>query len=126
MLGALVFGGYMMVKSLGNDLMGDPAGGPSGRAAGSLVLRISGTPGLPFSGNITTAEGTENISGTLGAAPMDFEISGDGVAGLNIVTVNVRSQGTGSLKVELLENGQVVQVQETSAATGSISLTYSP
>ena len=125
MLGALVIGGYQLVKSFGADL-GDPSGGASGGTNPSLVIRVSGTPGVPFSGNITTAEGTENISGTVGATPTDFEISGDGVAGLSVVTVNVRSQGTGSLKVELLENGQVVQVQETSAASGTVSLTYSP
>lgn len=125
-LGALVVVGYLTVRSLGDDLIGDPAGGSSGEA-GSLVLRLSGTPGVAFSGDYTTPSGTQNISGTLGATPVDYDISGDGVAGVNVVTVNVRVQGmTGSLKAELLDNGQVVQSQETNATTGAVSLTHSP
>ena len=127
MLGALVIVGYLSVKSLGGSLVGNPGGASSGGAGGSLVVRVSGTPGVPFSGNYTTATGSRNISGTVGAAPIDFEIPGASVAGVNVVTVNVQLQGsTGSLRVELLENGQVVQAQETNAATGPASLTYSP
>ena len=126
-LGALVVVGYLAANSLSGGLMGDPAGGASGDAEGSLVVRVSGTPGVPFSGNYTTATGSQNINGTVGAAPMDFKIPSSSVAGVNVVTVNVQRQGTsGALKVELVENGQVVQSQEANAATGTLSLTYSP
>jgi len=82
---------------------------------------------VSFSGNYTTATGSQNINGTVGATPTDFEIPGGGVAGMNVVTVNVQRQGsTGTLKAEILENGQVVQSQETNATTATVSLTYSP
>ena len=74
----------------------------------------------------TTPEGSHNISGTLGANPTDYELGGEGVAGLNVVTANVQKLGTsGTLKVEILKNGQVVQSGETSTANNSVSVTYS-
>jgi Ethanolamine utilization protein EutJ (predicted chaperonin) len=46
---------------------------------------------------------------------------------LNVVTANVQMQGTtGTLKVEILKNGQVVQSAETNTANNALSLTYSP
>jgi hypothetical protein len=48
------------------------------------------------------------------------------VAGLNIITVNVQQLGaSGTLKVEILKDGQVVQSGETNAANNTVSLTYS-
>ena len=127
-LAALIFVALLMVNSLGGSLtgglMGDsrPAGG-----AGSLVLRISGTPGVQFTGDYTTPQGTQNFSGTLGTTPTDYEVRGEGIAGLNVVTVNVQKQGMGgTLKVEILQNGQVVQSAETDATNNAVSLTYSP
>ncbi len=127
-LAALIIVAFLMVNSLESSLSGGLAGdAPSGGDAGSLVLRISGTPGVGFSGNYTTPEGSQNFSGTLGAAPTDYELGDEGIAGFNVVTVNVQKQGTsGTLKVEILENGQVVQSAETSATNNTVSLTYSP
>ena len=126
-LAALIFVAFLMVNSLGASLSGGPADdAPSGGAADSLVLRISGTPGVEFGGNYTTPQGSQNVSGTLGTTPMDYELGGEGVAGLNLVTVNVQKQGVGgTLKVEILKNGQVVQSAETNAATNTVSLSYS-
>lgn len=121
-LAALVFGGYLAVQSF----EGSPSGGDS-PGGGSLVLRVSGSPGVGFSGNYTTASGSKNVSGAVGGQPTDYELSGKGVGGVNIVTANVRKQGgNGALKVEILEDGRVVQSQETNAANGSVSVTYSP
>ncbi len=127
-LAALIFGAFLMVNSLEGSLSGGLAGdAPSGGTAGSLVLRISGTPGVEFSGNYTTPQGSQNLSGTLGTTPTDYELGGKGVAGLNVLTANVRKQGTnGTLKVEILKNGQLVQSRETNAANNTVSVTYSP
>ncbi len=126
-LAALIIVALLMVNQLGSLSGGLAGDAPSGGDAGSLVLRISGTPGVGFSGNYTTPEGSQNLSGTLGAAPTDYELGGEGIAGFNVVTANVQAQGTsGTLKVEILENGQVVQSAETSAANNTVSLTYSP
>jgi hypothetical protein len=126
-LATLIIVGVLMVNSLGASLGGGLAGDtPSGGATDSVVLRISGTSGVQFSGNYTTPEGTQSISGTIGAAPTDYKIGGEGVAGMNLVTANVQKQGTyGTLKVEILKNGQVVQSGETNATNNSVSVTYS-
>jgi hypothetical protein len=126
-LAALIFVAFLVVNSLGGSLTGGQAGdAPSGGDADSLVLRISGTPGVGFSGNYTTPQGSQNFSGTLGTTPTDYELGGEGVAGLNVVTANVQKQGMGgTLRVEILKNGQVVQSAETNATNNTVSLTYS-
>jgi hypothetical protein len=126
-LAALVFVAILMVNQLGSSLSGGPAGdAPSGSAAGSLVLRISGTPGVEFSGNYTTPQGSRNISGTLGSTPTDYELGGEAIAGVNVISVNVQKQGTyGTLKVEALKNCQLIQSAETTATSNSVSLTFS-
>ncbi len=127
-LAALVFGAFLVVDRLGGGLLaGGPAGdAPSEGAAGSVVLRISGTPGVQFSGDYTTPQGSREFGGTLGAAPTDYELGGEGVAGLNVVTANVHKQGTGgTLKVEILEDGWVVQSAQTNPTTDTVSVTYS-
>jgi hypothetical protein len=127
-LAALAFVAFLMVNSFGASLTGEPAGNaPFGGAGDSLALRISGTPGVEFSGNYTTPQGSQTFSGTLGTTPTGYELGGEGIAGVNVVTVNVQKQGTmGTLKVEILRNGQVVQSAETNATTNTVSLTYSP
>jgi hypothetical protein len=126
-LAALIFVAFLMVNSLSENLGGGPAGdAPPGGATGSLVLRISGTPGIQFSGNYTTPQGSQNISGALGTTSTDYQLADQGIAGLNVVTVNVQKQGMGgTLKVEILEDGQIVQSAETSATNNTVSVTYS-
>lgn len=122
MLAALVIGGYMMVKSMGQDMIG----GSSSEEV-TLTIRVSGTPGVPFTGNYTTTTGSQNFNGTVGATPLDFKIPNTSVNGVNVVTVNVQSQGTaGPIKVEILKNGQVIQTGETNPTTSTITLTFSP
>jgi hypothetical protein len=102
------------------------SGTPAGEPADSVVLRISGTSGVQFSGNYTTPNGSQNISGTLGTTPVDYKIKDEGAADVNVVTVNVRRlSATGNLKVEILKNGQVVQSGETNVANNTVSLTFS-
>ena len=127
-LAALIIAALLMVNSMGGSLAGGSAvNAPSEGAAESVVLRISGTPGLQFSGNYTTPEGSRNISGTLGVNPTDYDLGGEGVAGFNVVTANVYKEGTsGTLKVEILKNGQVVQSAATNATNNTVSVTYSP
>ena len=126
-LSTLIIVGVLMVNSFGASLGGGFAvDTPSGGATNSVVLRISGTPGVQFSGNYTTAQGSKDFSATLGTTPTDYKLGGEGVAGMSVVTVNVQKQGTyGSLKVEILKDGQVVQSAETNAASNAVSVTYS-
>ena len=126
-LSTLIIVGVLMVNSFGASLGGALGGDtPSGVATNSVVLRISGTPGVQFSGNYTTPQGSQDISGTLGTTPTDYKLGGEGVAGMSVVTVNVQKQGTyGSLKVEILKDGQIVQSAETNATNNAVSVTYS-
>src|SRR5919199_2958 len=126
-LAVLIIVALLMVNSLEGSLSGGLAGdAPTGGDTGSLVLRISGTPGVEFSGNYTTPQGSRNISGTLGSTPTDYELGGEAIAGVNVISVNVQKQGTyGTLKVEALKNGQVIQSAETSATSNAVSLTFS-
>ena len=127
-LAALIIAALLMVNSMGGSLAGSSAANaPPEGAAEAVVLRISGTPGLQFSGNYTTPEGSRNFSGTLGVNPTDYDLGGEGVAGFNVVTANVYKEGTsGTLKVEILENGQVVQSAAANATNDTVSVTYSP
>jgi hypothetical protein len=125
-LAALIIVALLVVNQLGSLSGGLAGDAPAGGTAGSLVLRLSGTPGVEFSGDYTTPQGSQSFSGTLGTTPTDYKLGGEGVAGLNVVTVNVQKQGTyGTLKVEILENGQVVQSAETTATNNAVSVTYS-
>jgi hypothetical protein len=126
-LAALIIVGMLMVNSLGASLGGGLAGDtPARGAANTVVLRISGTPGLQFSGNYTTPQGSQDISGTLGAAPTDYKLGGEGIAGMSVLTANVQKDGTyGTLKVEVLKDGHVVQSAETNATNNAVSVTYS-
>src|SRR5918992_3556731 len=92
-LAALIIVAFLMVNSLEGSLSGGLAGdAPSGGSTGSLVLRISGTPGVEFSGNYTTPQGSQNFSGTLATTPTDYELGGEAIAGVNVVTANVQKQ----------------------------------
>jgi hypothetical protein len=126
-LAALIIVGVLMVNSFGASLGGGLGGDtPPGGATNSVVLRISGTPGVQFSGDYTTPQGSQDISGTLGAAPTDYKLGGEGVAGMSVVTANVQKQGTyGTLKVEILKDGQVIQSAETNATNNAVSVTAS-
>ena len=126
-LSTLIIVGVLMVNSFGASLGGGFAlDTPSGGATNSVVLRISGTSGVQFSGNYTTPQGSQDISGTLGTTPTDYKVGGEGVAGMSVVTVNVQKQGSyGILKVEILKDGQVVQSAETNATNNAVSVTYS-
>ena len=125
-LAALIIVALLMVNQLGSLSGGLAGDAPAGGTTGSLVLRISGTPGVEFSGDYTTPQGSQSFSGTLSTTPTDYELGGEGVAGLSLVTVNVQRQGMGgTLKVEILKDGQVVKTAETTATNNTVSLTYS-
>jgi hypothetical protein len=126
-LATLIIVGVLMVNSLGASLGGGLGGDtPSGGATNSVVLRISGTPGVQFSGDYTTPEGSQEISGTLGTTPTDYKLGGEGVASMTVVTANVQKQGTyGTLKVEILKDGQIVQSGATTATNNVVSVTSS-
>ena len=125
-LAALIIVALLMVNQLGSLSGGLAGDAPEGGTTSSLVLRLSGTPGVEFSGDYATPQGSQSFSGTLGTAPTDYELGGEGIAGFNVVTVNVQKQGTsGTLKVDILKNGRVVQSAETNATNNTVSVTYS-
>jgi hypothetical protein len=97
----------------------------------TVTVRVSGTKGLGYTGTIGTSEtGQKSIDGTLDTIPEDYELplntssgSTDGVtAEVGKNPLDVRSSGT--LRLQLLVDGQVVRDQESSSDTGVVSFTY--
>ncbi len=85
----------------------------------TLVIRITGDSGLPFSGSYVTVKADGNIeTGQLeGTAPRDFPVEGMQVD----VTVK-KTTATGYLKVQILRGRTAVAEGEITASFGSVVL----
>jgi len=90
-------------------------GAASGLVGGADTLRVTGTPGLRFAGSFVeeTSAGDSVPHPVAGAVPQSYP------AGGSIVSTSLRKQGRrGTLRVELLRRGRVVERAETAAANG--------
>lgn len=112
------------------ESVGEPPPRPREEASiGAVVIRISGTEGTSYSVAYgLDGEQTGGAEGTLGAEPEDHEVLGSGdppVAGA-VVAANARKTepGEGKMKVEILENGEVVAREETSEELGALNVTW--
>jgi hypothetical protein len=99
-------------------------------AAEEVLVRISGTQGVQYSGSYGTPQGQRTVDGTLGVEPDEYDVEGveTGAFEFDVVTANFqkRSQGPEALRVEIVSGGEVVAAQETTAAFGVASVTWSP
>ncbi len=94
-----------------------------------ILVRISGTQGVQYSGSYGTARGQRTVDGTLGAQPDDYDVEAEtGTFEFDVVTATFqkRSQGPGALRVEIVSGGEVVAAQETTADFGVASVNWSP
>ncbi len=97
-----------------------------------VIVRIAGTEGMEYQGNIGTLQtGQKSIEGTLGAAPDNHELPLDtGPESTDNLTASVSKRPglvgfeQGTLRVQLLVDGRVVKEQETSSEPGTVTLTY--
>lgn len=101
---------------------------PSPEDAGEVIIRVSGTEGVVYSGTYGTIEGTlETVEDTVGSEPTEYDIEvaedvSDGVTGGFQKTLS----GEGELKVEILADGQVVVESRTLADLGAVNADWFP
>jgi hypothetical protein len=99
-------------------------------ADSSVLIRVSGTQGVVFSGNYGSLRGgTKTVDGVLEDRPREYAVpikSGPFDYDSAHASFAKRGLSKGTLKVEILANGWVVKEQETSAGRGSVSVNYSP
>lgn len=100
--------------------------GPGG--AETVTVRVAGTGGLRFTGEIATLDGSRSVEGTV---PEEYEARIEtGRRDFDYVSAffsrNFEDEGEGTLRVEIVSGGEVVEEAETSARAGSVSVNWSP
>lgn len=127
----LLLGGFVGCLAVVGG-MGGFEGTPSSESPaeiGSVVVRVSGSPNLKYSGNYgTTESGGTTVDGGLGVAPDEYQVPVEsGAFDFDMVTAFFQKLGgQGTLKVEIVVDGQVMKSQETTAQYGVVDMTYSP
>lgn len=92
----------------------------------TILVRVGGTPGLSFSGSYGTLDGQRSVDGV---TPQEYEVEVDtGVMSFDSITASMqkRAQDQSELTVEIVEDGEVVAAQTTTAQFGVVSTTYAP
>jgi hypothetical protein len=108
----------------------DPAteAAPSQRPS-EATIRVSGMQGVAYGGAFGSVEaGSKSVEGVLGEEPADYEVPLN-ADGFEFVTANFYKKpqtGAGTLRVQILIDGEVAKEQETDAESGFVSVTYSP
>ncbi len=108
---------------------GEQANEPTPEAASSAAVRVSGTQGLEYSGGYGIVEsGLETVDGRLGADPVDYEVVFESeTLNFDAISAVFQKDGTdGTLKVEIIVDGEVVESEETAAENGVVAVAYSP
>jgi hypothetical protein len=94
-----------------------------------VAVRVAGTQGVDYSGSYGTAQGQRSVDGTLGGEPDEYDVEArTGRFDFDVIsaTFQKRSAGVGTLRVEIVSEGEVVASQETTAEFGVASVTWSP
>jgi len=99
---------------------------PEEAAVENVALRVSGTPGTAYSGSYGTFKSAQSVDDTLGVEPVDYEIEGSVSDILAVVFRKTQPADEGTLKVEILVDGEVVAEDETSEELGVVNVTWSP
>jgi hypothetical protein len=96
--------------------------------ASSLVVRVSGTEGVPYSGNYGSLAGAVELAdGTIGAEPTDYEVQvQEGVSDGVIASFQKTEPGQGELRVQTLADDKVVVEGRTLAEFGMANADWLP
>ena len=134
---ALVFG--TLVGCGGSDNQGEqesdePAREPAEEttiaetAESGVVVRISGTPGITYSGTYGTATEVQAVDdATVETEPTDYEVGAVGSAGDRLnASFSKTDPGGETLEVEILVDGEAVARGETSAELGVATASWTP
>jgi hypothetical protein len=90
-----------------------------------VTLRVSGTPGTAYLGSYGSFQSAQSVNDTLGAEPVDYEIGGSVSDILAVVFRKTQPDDKGTLRVEILVDGEVVAEDETSEELGVVNVTWS-
>jgi len=93
-----------------------------------VVVRVFGTPGTRYSGAYgEPINGTRAIDGTLGPEPTDYELKvEDSVSGSVSGAFRKTLPAEGTLKLEIVADGEVVAEREASAESTWVAASWSP
>lgn len=96
--------------------------------ASSVVVRVSGTEGVAFSGNYGTLEGpVEIVDDTIEAEPTEYEVQvQEGVSDGVVASFRKTEPGQGELRVQTLADEKVVVESRTLAELGAADAAWLP
>lgn len=120
--GIVVIVGIALIAGGMSSEGGQPAPGEPGDP---IVIQVSGTDGISFSGNYGNTEGGQTVDGTV---PQTYEtdISQD-IMDMDILTASFQKTGAqGELTIEITRGGEVLASQTTTAEYGVVDVTWSP
>jgi hypothetical protein len=94
--------------------------------ASNVVVRVSGTEGVAYSGDYGSITGEpELVEDTVGSAPTDYEVEvQEGAADSVIATFQKVEPGQGELRVQILGDDKVVAEGRTLAERGLTSVEW--
>jgi hypothetical protein len=94
------------------------------KTSDTVTVRITGDPGLQFSGSYGTARsGQQRVDGT---TPTEFEVEQEsGAFSDEILSVTAQKiiAGSDELRIQIVRGGEVVKEQATTAQFGVVTLT---
>jgi hypothetical protein len=109
---------WFMASGGNGPTVSSPSKSVSNIFSSDYTVKVSGTPGLSFSGSymVVTASGKSESKSVDGKVPQSYQLSG------SIVSVSFQKQSeSGVLEVQILKDGRVVSASDTSAAYGVVS-----
>ncbi|MBA4115303.1 MAG: hypothetical protein H0X71_02470 [Rubrobacter sp.] len=107
---------------------GDVSVPPSPEEAGEVVVRVSGTDGIEYSGTYGTIEGTlQTVEDSVGSEPTDYAVEvAEGVSDGVTAGFQKVQPGEGELQVEILADDQIVVESRTLVEFGSVNADWFP
>ncbi len=101
-----------------------PPEAPAGEERANVVVRLSGTPGTIFAGTYGNLDESTYEEGVL-EEPLEWEVDVRD-EGFDVVNDSfVKPQPEGTLKVEIIADGEVVAERDTSIPHGAVNVSWS-
>lgn len=104
-----------------DDIREEPS--PDAQQNGQTVtVRVAGTEGLSFEGKVGGVQELKQVQGT---TPEEYELPVKSDSGVVTASIRKRTRDEGSIKVEVVREGQVVVSNESSGGTGVVNVVWS-
>ena len=120
--------GTLLAGCGGSEEEGDLSVPLSPEEAGEVVVRVSGTEGVVYSGTYGTIEGMlQTVEDTVGAEPTDYPVDvAEGVSDGVTAGFQKIETGEGELRIEILADDEVVVESRTLADSGAVNADWFP